>query len=124
MTKLAYLAGPYSENKPKWYNHHRDTLDTLTRNMPDWRIYSPIVVSHYWCMVKPHPYDFWIDIDLKWVRASDVVLRLEGPSPGADIEESEAKKHGIPVIGGTNAIYAFMIEHRTNQAHDQTAHLA
>ena len=44
-------------------------------------------------------WDDWIYIqDLPWVRASDLVLRLPGASAGAEVELSEARRCGIPVV--------------------------
>jgi hypothetical protein len=46
----------------------------------------------------PRRYEEWLELDLNWLRASDVMLRMPGPSKGADIEEAAAKLWGIPVV--------------------------
>jgi hypothetical protein len=43
-------------------------------------------------------YAAWLAQDLEWVRASNVVLRLPGASPGAEREVAEAGRCHIPVF--------------------------
>lgn len=40
----------------------------------------------------------WMLVDLPWVLVSDCVLRLPGPSRGADVEVLVAMAKGIPVF--------------------------
>lgn len=40
----------------------------------------------------------WMAVDLPWVRVADAVLRLPGPSVGADTEVATATTQGIPVF--------------------------
>lgn len=40
----------------------------------------------------------WMDADLPWVEAADVVLRLPGHSPGSDREVEHANRSGVPVL--------------------------
>lgn len=42
-------------------------------------------------------HETWMAVDLPWVAAADVVLRLPGESAGADREVAEAERLGIPV---------------------------
>jgi hypothetical protein len=42
--------------------------------------------------------DWLYTMDLPWLRASDIVLRLPGASAGAEIELKEARHYGIPVV--------------------------
>lgn len=53
--------------------------------------------SHFQHMAHPRPYTDWIKVDLEWVEACDVLLRLEGESKGADGEVEHAIKLGKPV---------------------------
>lgn len=39
----------------------------------------------------------WLDVDFAIVDICDVVLRMPGPSKGADMEVTHANRHGIPV---------------------------
>lgn len=43
-------------------------------------------------------YDQWMALDLAWLDACDVLVRLSGESRGADIEVKHALAHGIPVF--------------------------
>jgi len=54
-------------------------------------------LSHLWELVSPHDYDYWMSYCLGWLRACDVMLRLPGQSPGADVEEAVARMNEIPV---------------------------
>jgi hypothetical protein len=54
-------------------------------------------LSHFLHLHHPHGYETWMDLDMAWLAACDVVLRLPGVSPGADREVAEAEALGIPV---------------------------
>jgi len=60
--------------------------------------FSPILFTHLWHLITPKPYQEWLDYDMNWLEACDVVLRLSGESKGADIEEAMARKLGKPVF--------------------------
>lgn len=55
-------------------------------------------LSHFWGLIAPHPYGFWIEYDLEWLSTCDAVLRLPGDSPGADVEVVSARSLSIPVF--------------------------
>lgn len=63
--------------------------------------HAPFVphLCHFWHLMSPHAYETWLRIDMEWLRASDAMVRLPGPSAGADMEEAEARRTGIPVYG-------------------------
>lgn len=42
--------------------------------------------------------DEWIRIDLAWVEAADVLVRIRGESVGADAEVAEAERLHLPVF--------------------------
>lgn len=46
----------------------------------------------------------WYEIDLAWLQVADAVLRLPGPSKGADEEERLAREWGIPVYYTVTAL--------------------
>lgn len=54
--------------------------------------------THFWHMIYPHEYEYWMRLDLEWVKQCDCVLRLPGESAGADREVAYAEKVGIPVV--------------------------
>ena len=59
--------------------------------------FNPLM-SHFHHMLVPHNYEYWMDIDLEWVKKSDIVIRLPGESSGADRECALAKELGIQVL--------------------------
>lgn len=62
--------------------------------------------SHFQHLVHPRPYEDWCEVDLVWVLACDVVLRLDGESKGADVEVEYAKEHNIPVFYSIKELFA------------------
>jgi hypothetical protein len=51
-------------------------------------------LSHFWHMLFPHDYEFWMKQDLVWLDLCEAVLRLPGESPGADREVELARQAG------------------------------
>src|ERR1700704_5151229 len=99
-----YIAGPISngENPEVGY---QGVVDNIRRaimlgneiaNMG----FSPMVpaLTHFWNLICPRPYQSWVDIDDEWVKASDIVFRMDGVSAGADREVRLAYSEGIPVM--------------------------
>ena len=43
-------------------------------------------------------YDYWLKQDFAWLECCDALLRLPGESVGADMEEQEARRIGIPIF--------------------------
>lgn len=54
-------------------------------------------LTHFWHLVLPHEYQFWLDQDIEWLKICDAVLRLDGESAGADKEVELAKSLGKPI---------------------------
>lgn len=54
-------------------------------------------LTHFWHMIVPHEYDYWMDYDIEWLLECDAVFRIEGESKGADMEVEIAAKYDIPV---------------------------
>lgn len=93
--KKVYVAGPY-------------TLGDVAVNVRNAIIaadvladhgFAPFVphLSHFWHMHRPRPYADWLAIDLAFLLSCDLVLRLPGESPGADLEVKTAQERNIPV---------------------------
>jgi len=51
------------------------------------------------------PYMAWMRRDLAWLSQADVVVRIPGESPGADVEVARAGELGIPVVFGVKAFF-------------------
>lgn len=71
------------------------TADALWRNgfIP----YCPHL-THFWHRYYPHTWEEWLIYDEQWLLVCDAVLRLPGPSKGADREVRFAEKNGIPIF--------------------------
>jgi Domain of unknown function (DUF4406) len=91
-----YIASPYTKGDVAVnVKRQLDMADELmTRGYAP---YAPLY-SHFQHMAHPRPYTDWIEIDLEWVPACDVVLRLAGESSGADGEVAFARERGVPVV--------------------------
>lgn len=50
-------------------------------------------------------HDDWLGVDLAWVCCSDAVLRLAGPSRGADAECDLARSLNIPVFASMTELF-------------------
>jgi|GEM_PF-1130927 len=91
-----YIAGPYTKGDTA--RNIRVMLDAA-----QWVVdigahpFVPLL-SHFWEMVHPNPYEVWMRWCLSWVRRCDAVLRLPGESSGADREVALAEELGIPVF--------------------------
>lgn len=90
-----YVAGPYSIGDVG--ANVRDAIiagDRLLQAGHD--PYIPHL-NHFWHMIRPHAYNRWLDLDLRWLPTCDILVRLPGESPGSDKEVELAKQLNIPV---------------------------
>lgn len=91
-----FISGPYT---------HGDQADNV-RNawLAGHAIYQaghvPFVphLFHFAHLLTPMSYVDWCALDLHWLTACHVVLRLPGHSPGSDREVDAAKQLGLPVF--------------------------
>src|SRR5947209_11617163 len=96
MIARIYVAGPYTKgdvavnvrNAYAAANHLADLG------------FAPFVphATHFWHMLFPRPYEFWLNLDNQFLPYCEAVLRLPGESSGADKEVDLARKLGIPVF--------------------------
>lgn len=92
---LVYLAGPYSLDPEQCTDAaiavHVELLDAG---------YPSICphLSHFSHVRHPRDYEDWMWLDFELIRKCDVLLRLPGPSSGADREVIFAEGLGIPVL--------------------------
>ena len=105
-----YIAGPYTKGDVGENVHTAIKVAEQVVNMG----HTPFVphLSHFWHLIRPRPYEFWLDYDLVWLRVCDVVLRYPGESLGADREVRVAEEAGIPVCHGIDEFYRFSISQR------------
>ena len=52
-------------------------------------------LTHFWHMIHPHEYEFWMMQDIEWLKVCDAILRLPGESTGADREVGIAQELGL-----------------------------
>ncbi|HEX9117581.1 MAG TPA: DUF4406 domain-containing protein [Anaerolineae bacterium] len=95
--KFIYIAGPMSQG---------DYIQNLRRGMDAWREllaagctpFCPHLSAFlYLVYQEEHTYAQWLSYDFQWLSKCDALLRLPGPSYGADQEVAFAQAHAIPV---------------------------
>ncbi len=91
-----YVAGPYSKGDPCENTRNAMAAGAAIMDLG----HAPFVphLSHFWHTMDPRPYEDWLALDLAWLPAADMLLRLPGESGGADKETAEAERLGIPVF--------------------------
>lgn len=98
-----YVAGPYSSDP------ERNTRAAIAAGNAILDLgHAPMVphLTHYWHLHSPRPYEDWLRLDLAWLAAADIVLRLPGESPGANREVERARSLGIPVAEAVEELVA------------------
>ncbi len=70
--------------------------------------FAPFVphYTHFWHLMYPRPYDFWLELSKQFLTCCDCLLRLGGESKGADVEEEHARALGLPVFRSINEVFA------------------
>lgn len=91
-----YIAGPYT---------HGDVAQNVREAIAAANAIARLGVfpyvphlSHFWHMLYPQPYTFWMSLDQAWLSRCDILYRLPGYSEGADVEIQYAVSLGIPVV--------------------------
>jgi hypothetical protein len=90
-----YIAGPYTRG-----DTDENVLNAIDAAEAVSELgHSPFIphLTHFWHGVHPHPYEFWLEQDMVWLRLCDAVLRLPGESGGADREVAYALDAHMPV---------------------------
>jgi len=97
-----YVSGPYTADPVSCTARAIDVGQVLLHAG-----HAPFVphLSHYWeTLHHVNDCEFWMQIDLEWVRRSDVIIRIPGQSSGADREVELARELGIPVFEWVDTI--------------------
>jgi hypothetical protein len=94
--KTIYCAGPYTKGD-LGVNIRRviDVSDELAR--AGFAVFCPLL-THFWHIVHPHPYEFWMKQDLAWLRRCDAMVYVKGESKGVETEKVEARMIGLPIF--------------------------
>ena len=95
-TPIVYIAGPYTLGSQA-HNVREMVLAADEVRFVGGLPFIPLL-SHFWDLLVPHDYDFWMAMCLEWVERSAAVFRLLGESRGADLEIARARELGIPVF--------------------------
>jgi hypothetical protein len=94
--KVVYIASPYTKGDVAM-NVRESVLVADKLVVFGYLPFAPLL-THFWHFMSPHPYTFWIDMDLDWLLHVDCILRLPGESSGADGEVNFARDNNIPVF--------------------------
>ena len=96
MIARIYVAGPYTKGDVAV--NVRNAYEAASR-LADLD-FAPFVPhgTHFWHMLFPRPYEFWLDLDNQFLPCCEAVLRLPGESAGADKEVQLAQTLGLPVF--------------------------
>jgi len=91
-----YIASPYSAgDQEENVKRAMGVFDQLVHY--GFAPYAPLL-SRYQHKYYPLPYEKWLELDIEWLRACHILLRLPGESEGADRECRAMKKMNKPVI--------------------------
>lgn len=96
MKAKVYIAGPYTQGDVA--QNVRKAFE-IANQLADMG-YAPFVPhsTHFWHMIFPRPYDFWLKLDAEFIPNCQALFRIPGPSNGADGEVRIAKSLNIPVF--------------------------
>jgi hypothetical protein len=92
---IVYLAGPYSKGDVAQNVHRMLRVADYLANLGV-MCYVPLL-THFWHLVYPREYEFWMKYDLLFLEKCDCLIRLKGESAGADREVDHAKRLKMPV---------------------------
>lgn len=96
---LVYVAGPYSAKTEA--GRLDNTLEARRVGDELERVLVHALVphlSHFFNGYFFRPYEAWMELDFAMLERCDALLRIAGPSPGADREVDHAISKGIPVF--------------------------
>ena len=90
-----YIAGPYTKGDVAV--NVREAI--LAGNYVALMGHVPFIphLTHFWHLLQPHDYDFWMRQDEEWLKCCDAILRCQGESAGADKEVEIAQGLGMPI---------------------------
>jgi Domain of unknown function (DUF4406) len=91
-----YIAGPYTKGDVAVNVRNAYEAASALADLG----FAPFVphATHFWHMIFPRPYEFWLQLDREFLPFCDALLRLPGRSNGADGEVRLARKLKIPVF--------------------------
>lgn len=97
-----YIAGPYSQGDVE------ANVEVAMRTWLELWAVGYIPYCAHWTYFQNKflelPYDDWLEFDGYWLESCDAVLRLPGPSRGADMEVTAATQLGMSVYNSTTEL--------------------
>ena len=91
-----FVAGPYTEGDI--VINVRNAIDVGQCLLGAGHVPFVPHLYHFWHLLFPGPYTQWTRLSLEWLDVCDVLIRLPGDSPGADVEELHAAKRNILIF--------------------------
>lgn len=101
MSQMLYLAGPYTRDDPVANTHRAIHVATAVHDLTGWLPICPHLTL-LWHLVDPHEVDYWYDYDLAIIEHCAAIVRLPGPSTGADREMDFATTIGLETVEFTD----------------------
>lgn len=105
MIARIYVAGPYTSGDVAVNVRNAYAAANRLADLG----FAPFVphATHFWHMLFPRPYEFWLELDNQFLPCCAAVLRLPGPSKGADKEVQLALSLGIPAFQDIDKLVEF-----------------
>ncbi len=99
---IIYMAGPYTH--PDQAANIRRVIKEADRVLD--KGHTPYIphLTHFWDLMNPKPYEFWLSYDCQMLKRCDALYRMSGESKGADIEMVFAINNNIPVFHSLDEI--------------------
>jgi hypothetical protein len=95
MNRKIYVSGPLTEGDRLLNVRNAILAANILLEAGDFPFCPHLTIM--WDLIIPQSYDTWMRWDLTWLESCDALLRLPGPSKGADIEVAKAKDLKLPV---------------------------
>jgi hypothetical protein len=94
--KKIYVAGPYTKGDVAINVRNAFQVANILAE----RGFAPYVPhsTHFWHLIFPHDYEFWLNLDREFIPCCDAILRIHGDSNGADKEVKYATELGLPIF--------------------------
>jgi hypothetical protein len=97
--KHVYVAGPYTAPDAELVELNVARAVQAGNRLLDAGLWPYVPhLSHHLHLVRPRAYEEWMELDFAWLRRCDALLRLPGPSTGADREVELARSYEVPVF--------------------------
>lgn len=108
MKARIYIAGPYTQGDVAV--NVRNAYEMANR-LADLG-FAPYVphATHFWHMLFPREYEFWLALDNEYLPFCEAVLRIPGTSNGADKEVDLARSLGLPIFASVDEVVAHFEE--------------